>query len=755
MAVFTVACYIYYPESMKVRSHIALLVVAILLPTVLFSAVVLNMLLTAEREAALRSMQELARASVNVMDREATFAMATAQTLSTSRNLYDGRFDAFYDQARAANQNRNIHAALIDQTGQQIFNTVRPYGTRIAAPNALARERVRKVIEGGKPVYSDLIKGSATGKYVVSVEFPVIVRDGRRFVVNEWMYSDQLNRILPTRNIPASWLISVFDKKGMTIARNISPEKFIGLPPRAERRKTILEGFEGISRAYTRDGIEMYGAWDRSDITGWTVGIGVPVSEIERTAVHTVALTAAGFVIAVLFAVGGAVLFSRRLVSAIDQASAAAASLPEYQVPAVVDLRVDEMNRLQLALHQAGNMLVAGEAVRQQSLEEAKHARVHAEQAQKIAEEQNKAKDDFLAMLGHELRNPLAAIASGVTLMNMPGIDSERTAKARAIIQRQTQHLTHLVDELLDAHRILNGKITLGRKPVDLKAAVEACMASFEARGATKTHRVEANLASAMIEADPTRLEQMVANLVDNALKYTPAGGTVTVSVRVEDGAAVLEVADTGIGLSPELLERAFDVFVQGQVVNRAKGGLGIGLAVVHSLAKQHGAALTAASPGINQGSSFTLRFPLATLAPAAAPMQAGRAMAGSARVLVIEDNRDVREMMFLMLSQHGFAVQVAEDGHSGIAAARASAPDLALVDIDLPDMSGYEVAARLRQDAATAAIKLVAVTGYGQAMDREKAFDAGFDRHLTKPVPIEELVATINGLIGSAATSG
>ncbi|MFC5458512.1 hybrid sensor histidine kinase/response regulator [Massilia niabensis] len=739
---------------MKVRSHIALLVTAILVPTVLFSAVVLNMLLTAEREAALRSMQELARASVNVMDREATFAMATAQTLATSRNLYEGKFEAFYAQAKASNQNRAIHAALLDENGQQVFNTVRPYGTRIAAPNALAKERVRKVIAGGVPVYSDLIKGSATGKYVVSVEFPVTLRDGRRVVVNEWMYTEQLTRILPTRNIPASWLISAFDKQGITIARNISPEKFVGLPPRQERLKTILAGFEGLSRAYTRDGIEMYGAWERSDITGWTVGVGVPVSEIERTAVHTVLLTAAGFIIAIVLAVGGAVLFSRRLVGAIDHASAAARSLPDYRVPPVVDLRVDEMNVLQLALHRAGNMLVAGEAVRQQSLEEARSARVHAERAQKIAEEQNRAKDEFLAMLGHELRNPLAAIASGVTMLNMPGIDGERTAKVKAIIGRQTQHLTHLVDELLDAHRILNGKITLGRTPLDLASAVEACLASFEARGAMKTHQVAAELAPAMVEADPTRLEQMIANLIDNALKYTPAGGKVTVTVRIEDEAALLEIADTGIGLTPELLERAFDVFVQGQVVNRTKGGLGIGLAVVNALAEQHGATLGAASGGLNQGSTFTLRFPLAGAAPQAADPGAAPLREGSARILVVEDNRDVREMMFLMLSEHGFAVQVAEDGQSGIAAAFAIRPDIALVDIDLPDISGYEVAASLRKSADTAGIKLVAVTGYGQAMDRDKAFGAGFDRHLAKPVPIEQLVATIDELLERTAPS-
>jgi len=736
---------------MKVRSHIVLLVSAILVPTVLFSAAVLNVLLTAEREAALRSMQELARASVNMMDRELTLAMAMAQALHTSPNLHAGDFEAFYAQAAASNAGHDIHAALLDEHGQQIFNTVRPYGTRIAPPKPPAQARVRKVIQGGKPVYSDLIKGSATGKYVVSVEVPVTLRDGRRFVVNEWMYSDHLNKLLPAKDIPSSWLIAVFDRQGITIARNIKPEKFVGLPPRGERLKTILAGFEGISRAYTRDGVEMYGAWERSRLTGWTVGVGVPVAEIERAAVHSVALSAAGFLIAILCAIGGAVFFSRRLVGAIDKAVAAAEMLPNYQVPPVTDLRMEEMNRLQMALHRAGQLLVAGEASRRQVLEDARSARIHAEQAQKVAEEQNRAKDDFLAMLGHELRNPLAAIASGVTVLNMPGVDGERADKVKTILQRQTKHLTHLVDDLLDAHRILNGKITLARAPVDLKAAVEACLASFEARGATRTHQLSLQLAPASIDADPTRLEQMIANLVDNALKYTPQGGTVSIRLRSVDGEALLDIADTGIGLTPELLARAFDVFVQGKVVNRSKGGLGIGLAIVDSLAKQHGATLTAASPGTNQGSTFTLRFPLAGAAPVPARLQPGTEAACGGRVLVIEDNRDVREMMFMMLSQHGFDVHVAEDGRSGIASACAIRPDIVLVDIDLPDMSGYAVAASLRTAPDTAGARLLAVTGYGQDTDREQALAAGFDGHLAKPVPVETLVAAINRLTAQA----
>jgi two-component system, sensor histidine kinase len=223
------------------------------------------------------------------------------------------------------------------------------------------------------------------------------------------------------------------------------------------------------------------------------------------------------------------------------------------------------------------------------------------------------------------------------------------------------------------------------------------------------------------------------------------------VTVRAADGAAIVEIADTGIGLSPELIERAFDMFVQGKVVNRAKGGLGIGLAVVQSLAKLHGGQLTAHSPGINGGSTFALRFPLADAVPAA-PSASGPAPGGTARILVIEDNQDVREMMSLMLSELGFAVRVAVDGESGVQAATSFQPDVALVDIDLPDISGHDVARRLRNEPVTARIKLVAVTGYGQVTDQQDALAAGFDRHLAKPVPIEILLGVIDDLTGLAA---
>jgi signal transduction histidine kinase/ActR/RegA family two-component response regulator len=729
---------------MRVRSHIALLVAVVLVPVVLFSALVLHFLIDAERKASLRSMQELARATVLIMDQELTVAMAAAQSLGTSPSLARGDFAEFYQQAKNANAGRVTNVALIDEHGQQLFNTIAPYGTRISPPADVTQKRVKEVLESNRPAYSNLIKGSTTKKYVVAVELPVQINNGKRFLVDVWMFASHLNSLLPSRGIPTSWLISVFDRQGTTIARNMSADEYVGQPPKEKQINTILSGYEGISRGYIRGGIEVYGAWARSSVSGWTIAVGVPVKEIEQAAVRSVALTAIGFLIALVFAVSGAILFSRRLVSAIDTASYAANLLGQRKVPPLDHSRIDEMNQLQMSLYRAGSLLVESETARVRHLEEAEKARAAAEQAQATAEAQNKAKDQFLAMLGHELRNPLAAIASGVTVLNLPTTDPDRAAKVKSIIERQTTHLSHLVDELLDAHRILSGKITLAKAVVDLQSVVQSCGEAFEARGAFGQHQLRLDLSTAVIEADPTRLEQMVSNLVENALKYTPEGGAITVSVKSDGSQGIVSVADTGVGLPPELLSNVLDVFVQGKVINRSKGGLGIGLAVVNSLAQQHGATLVVESPGIGQGSTFSIRFPLASHVPADRHAPKTHSRVRTAKILVIEDNRDVREMLCAMLTEFGFEIVSAENGQNGLESAFANLPDVALVDIDLPDMSGYDVAHRLRNDPRSAKMQLIAVTGYGQSSDREKAIASGFDVHLRKPLVIDDLVAAL-----------
>jgi signal transduction histidine kinase len=363
------------------------------------------------------------------------------------------------------------------------------------------------------------------------------------------------------------------------------------------------------------------------------------------------------------------------------------------------------------------------------------------------AERQSHAKDEFLAMLGHELRNPLSAISSAASLIGMAGAGPDTVARAKLIIQRQSQHLSRIVDDLLDLSRAMSGKILLARQPLEVAALVSSCLDTFKATGRTGHYQLNIDLAPCWVDGDPTRLEQIATNLIDNALKYTPPGGVIDISVGHDEARdqVLLTVRDTGVGIAPELLPHVFDVFVQGSItLDRSQGGLGIGLALVRRLVELHGGSVAAHSDGASQGSTFTIRLPRAQPGVAAEPCVATGLDTGRPRVLLIEDNEDGREMMATMLDAFGFSVQQAADGVQGVQMAHIAAPDVALVDIGLPGIDGYEVARRLRQSEDTRNIRLIALTGYGLAEDQRRVLEAGFDMHLVKPVDINHLLDAI-----------
>ncbi|SHN41886.1 Signal transduction histidine kinase [Duganella sacchari] len=361
-------------------------------------------------------------------------------------------------------------------------------------------------------------------------------------------------------------------------------------------------------------------------------------------------------------------------------------------------------------------------------------------------ERQNHAKDEFLAMLGHELRNPLSAISSAASLIGLPGVSLEGVQRAKKIIQRQSQHLGRIVDDLLDLSRAMSGKILLNRVPLDLAALVATSLETYRATGRSTDYELEQDLDPGWVDGDSTRLEQITSNLLDNALKYTQPGGRIEVRTWTENEDVVLSVRDTGVGIPAELLPQVFDVFVQGSsTLDRSQGGLGIGLSLVRRLSELHGGSIEADSKGPNRGSTFTLRLPRIEHPVAAAPAAPARAEHGKPRVLLIEDNDDGREMMTMMLGGYGYDVAAAADGLLGLEAAVSYQPDLALVDIGLPGIDGYEVARRLRADPATRDIKLIALTGYGLAEDLRRVMEAGFDRHLVKPVDIDQLMEVID----------
>ena len=347
----------------------------------------------------------------------------------------------------------------------------------------------------------------------------------------------------------------------------------------------------------------------------------------------------------------------------------------------------------------------------------------------------SRAKDEFLATLSHELRNPLGAIANAVAALDRRAADEHAAVRLRQIIHRQARHLARLVDDLLDVARAAAGKIALHVQPVDLSEVAAACVASLRASGRAERLRVSFRAQSVMVSADATRLAQIITNMLDNAVKFTLAGGAIDVDVVREGQKAVLRVRDTGVGFEPEMLPRIFELFAQAQQpMDRPVGGLGIGLTLSRRLVELHNGTITAASDGPGRGAEFTVRLPVASaVPPEASPVVRGPER--SRRILVIEDNDDARDSLRLLLEALGHRVVAVGDGAEGLALAQAHPPEVALIDLGLPGLDGYEVARALRASPTGKAITLIAVTGYGQAEDRQRSKEAGFDAHLVKPV--------------------
>jgi CheY-like chemotaxis protein/nitrogen-specific signal transduction histidine kinase len=370
------------------------------------------------------------------------------------------------------------------------------------------------------------------------------------------------------------------------------------------------------------------------------------------------------------------------------------------------------------------------------------------QEAREEAEASNRAKDEFLAMLGHELRNPLDVIGTAVRVLDSPTGEADRdagtTRRARGVLARQVLQLGRLVDDLLDVGRVTTGKIRLVKVPVNLADTVERSVGGLAPEGGTPAHRITVRAEPIWVEADQARVEQIVMNLLSNAVKYTAPGGAIEIAVTGDGRTARLAVRDTGVGMTPYMLERVFDLFFQGErTLERAEGGLGIGLTLVRRLAEMHGGRVEAESPGQGRGTTVTVELPEIT-APTEAPGAPPPSRPSPRRILIVEDSRDSRDMLRYLLERAGHEVHEAADGPSGVEAILKVRPDIALVDVGLPGLDGYEVARRVRADAAGGKVRLVALTGYGLPDDHRRSQEAGFDAHLVKPVDPARLAAVI-----------
>ncbi len=364
-------------------------------------------------------------------------------------------------------------------------------------------------------------------------------------------------------------------------------------------------------------------------------------------------------------------------------------------------------------------------------------------------QEADRRRTEFLAMLAHELRNPLAPVRNALHLIREGNLSTEQMTWATGLMERQISHLTRLIDDLLDVSRITSGKVRLQREAIDLRSAINNAVEAADPLLQARAHRLSVNLPEEAIWlfGDAARLQQVIGNLLTNAFKYTEKGGEILVDAIQDDREVTLRVVDSGMGITSELLPQIFELFIQGdQTIDRSQGGLGIGLTLVRQLVEMHSGRVEAHSEGVGKGSEFVIRLPIISIeseskSKGVGPPPEQRASFQPRRVLIVDDNVDFADSMKVLLEMKRHEVQVAHDGKSAIEAAQAFVPDVVLLDLGLPGMNGYETAQRLRTMAEMRDAILIAVSGYAQEEDRQRAARAGFNVHLKKPVDFQQIL--------------
>ena len=733
---------------MRIRVFIFLMVAALMLPLVLASALAVNKIRQEENKAAIASLKKTVEAISLRVDRDIQASMAALHALGTSEHLTTGNFDAFYQQAKAINRMPNTYTALLNADGTTVFNTALPFSTQPSVPLPTPiPAAVARVIASQKPFVSDIFLGPRTGRQLVAVYSPTAVAG---YVIAQGFTLDHWKDIAKPHDLPPDWIVAVIDRTGRFIARSHKSDQFLGQPARPELVAAAALQNEGMIRHSTLEGVESYDAFDHSETTGWTIAVAAPVALVDAPALRAVQIAVAGFVAALIVSGILAAAFGRRLIVALQSAGTAAVLLGQGKIPTATATSILEVDALNQSLANAGGLLEKERQARLAAQQERERLLEVERLARDAAQKENTAKDHFLAMLGHELRNPLAAISGAVAVLTRGSKDRLDVDRYLGIIRRQNRHLVHIIDDLLDMSRLIAGKIVLDPHPVDLAESLKSCVEGLNAAQRTTNHSLEVTALQAWVNADPVRIEQIIINLIGNAIKYSPAGSTITIDLHQADGNAVLQVQDHGTGMTPALMARVFEPFVQGPApLNVSPSGLGIGLALVRQLVELHGGSVSVASAGAGRGSTFTSSFPLVAAPGSVAGSDFSQLMAARHRTLLyVEDNADALAIMSEMLRLSGYAVVEASCGADAVAAARLQLPDAVVLDLGLPDMNGYAVARLIRQLPNAHDLPIIALTGYTSSPAIGAGAQAGFSAHLVKPVDPEVLTRTVEALL-------
>lgn len=724
------------PKIRAVRlRHLLILLTALgLLPIAVIGAWSISKAVDQQQRELERSMLDLSRALASAVDAELDSAISSLRAMSYNPVLVKGDLPAFYAIASEAVRARPDWAAVVltNGNGQLIFKTLLPFGAsdgEILDPDSLAR-----AISERTAVIGRISKGQATS-HAVPVRVPVITDGKVSYVLTAAIRPDRILDIIQRQKVPDSWVISVQDADNLRVARSRDHEKTVATGISSSLSELISGGkSEGTGISRTLEGTEAITAFTRVPRHNWMVVIGAPTAHLRQALIQNFTMYAAGIAGSLAICIALAIYISRRIDAAIGRLQRQAAQLGQGEPVHVAPHPIHEVNQMGLALQAASEERIAIEHER-----EALMASLNAALAR--AEEASQAKDNFLAVLGHELRNPLAPMVTALDLMEIRGETSN--LRERRIMQRQVDHMKRLVDDLLDVSRITQGKLEIRKEPVSLRSVVERAIEAVHPAVAARGRGIVVNMTNDVwVNGDETRLVQVLTNLLANALRFDPKG-EISVSVTGSDWLVRMTVRDEGAGMPVATAEKVFRPFYQApQSLARSSGGLGLGLAIVRSIVELHGGSVSAASDGVGKGSTFEVLLPMI-----AAPEQAQlagkplRQASQHARILVVDDNVDAAQTIAEVLKIAGHHVQVTHDARAALEALAGFMPDVAFVDIGLPGMDGFELAKSIRTQIPAWHGKLVALTGYGQPADKSRSAEAGFDMHLTKPVDTSDLL--------------
>lgn len=716
----------------KIRSQLVALVACVALPLVVLAAYVTVQLWQQQREGYQQQFLERANAVRLALDTQFDVTLRTLRATGDAAEIPGPdtevvilrRFRRLLDNYPAWDA-----VVLTDATGHVAMSYARP---GVPAAPLLDAGEISSTISSKAGFISNVLV-TPDGRHLVFVA-TAIMRDGvtQGVIYAAIKHSFWLD-ILRAYPVSKRGTLTLFDRNATVITRTLDDRLWAGKKAPAEFWSKTIGRSSGDFETVAMDGTLFYAAFSRSTASGWLLGTGVPKDEVSDALYWPTVAVLLVAAAAIFGAFVGAWRLSKEInasmVGLLDSAKALAHKLPLPEIP----LPTREAQVVKQALASTHEQLIAREASLSEALQREGAAREQAESG-------SRAKDQFLAMMGHELRNPLSAITAAVELLGTDAVSPDAKKRSRDILKRQVGHLAGMINDLMDVAQLDSGEIVLRKTPLDLAQVAKKVQARFEETGRCAHLKVRTEHVPAWIDADEARVELLITCLLDNACKYTPAGGTVTIVVRGDSDASVLLIRDTGSGIAPELAGRMFDVFSQGtRNIERSEGGLGLGLAVARKLVSLHGGSLTASSDGVGQGATFTVSFPKADAPPEAAGASIP-AVPRDVLLTLVEDIEELRETMVTLLEARGRQINSATDGPTGVQTILAGPSDIAVVDIGLPGFDGMEVARQVRKQPDGDRILLIALTGYGTEDDRVRALAAGFDDFLVKPFDAELL---------------